>query len=156
MKKLILTLCLAVILAGGWALRAPADAPGLAFRQAEAVLHGKTETHRLRVELAETPAQWQQGLMHRTALAGDAGMLFIFDEPREMAMWMKNTRIPLDMAFIAEGGAITHIEKNTVPESTTLIPSGGKVAMVLEVNAGTLDALKIGLGDRITYDAPAP
>ena len=111
------------------------------------------KTHSFTVEVAETPEQRSQGLMFRRQLAADAGMLFLFGNSEEHAMWMKNTLIPLDMLFIDETGKIVRIEQRTVPHSLRAIVSGGPVSAVLELNAGTASRLAIEPGDRVRYPA---
>ncbi len=110
-------------------------------------------THEFRIEIARTPDQRAQGLMFRRHMAPDAGMLFLFERVEERGMWMKNTFIPLDMLFIDETGRIVRIEQRTVPHSLRAILSGGPVAAVLELNAGTASRLAIGPGDRVIYPA---
>ena len=108
--------------------------------------------HRFTVELADEPEERRVGLMHRTELAADAGMLFDFgDEPQPLSMWMKNTLIPLDMAFIDEEGVIRRIAADTVPRSLESIPSGAPVIAVLEVNGGTYARLGVKEGDRVRH-----
>ena len=65
--------------------------------------------------------------MFRRSLPENAGMLFLYDPPQPVAMWMKNTLIPLDMVFIAADGTVHRIESNTEPFSTTVIPSDGPI-----------------------------
>ena len=116
------------------------------------VIETDSGAHRFTVELADDPEERRVGLMHRTELAADAGMLFDFgDEPRPLSMWMKNTLIPLDMAFIDEQGVIRRIAANTVPRSLDSIPSGAAVIGVLEVNGGTFARLEIREGDRVRH-----
>jgi len=103
------------------------------------------------IELARTPAQRQQGLMFRERLAADAGMLFDYDRPQPVAMWMKNTYVPLDMIFIDGAGIITHISKRAVPLSLQPISSNGPVRAVLEVNGGITDHLGIRVGDEVRH-----
>ena len=111
------------------------------------------QQHRFDVELAVTPAQQAQGLMYRQRMEPDAGMLFLYDRPQGVAMWMKNTLIPLDMFFIDAKGRITGIEERTVPFSTQTIESPGLASAVLELNAGTAERLGIRVGDRLVHPA---
>ncbi len=103
------------------------------------------------VEIAATPEARQQGLMFREHLAPLHGMLFDFGTTRPVAMWMKNTKLPLDMIFIDRAGLITSIAADTVPESETIIPSQGPVRAVLEIGAGESARLGIRTGDRVRY-----
>lgn len=108
-------------------------------------------THRFNVEYADTPERRAVGLMHRAAMAADAGMLFDFKADVVVSMWMRNTRIPLDMLFIARDGRIVNIAERAVPFSETTIPSKGPVRAVLELNGGTAARLGIKPGDRVTH-----
>lgn len=103
--------------------------------------------HLFRAELAETADERASGLMFRDELAPDAGMLFLFDPPRRVSFWMKNTFISLDMLFIDAGGRIVHIAERTQPE--TLVPHGPDqpVRAVLEINGGLVERLGIRPGD---------
>ncbi len=106
-----------------------------------------------RVELAADDATRSRGLMFRRALAPDAGMLFDYGREQPVAMWMKNTLIPLDMLFIAGDGRIVHIAERTVPHSLTPISPGRDVRAVLELAGGTADRLGIAPGDRVRHAA---
>jgi uncharacterized membrane protein (UPF0127 family) len=108
-------------------------------------------THRFNVEVADTPERRAVGLMHRPSMAGNAGMLFDFKTDAPVTMWMRNTRIPLDMLFIARDGRIVNIAERTVPFSEASIPSKGPVRAVLELNGGTSARLGIKPGDRVTH-----
>ena len=121
-------------------------------REALSVTTAAGTTHRFEVEIADTPAARSRGLMYREALAADARMLFDIKSDGQVAIWMKNTLIPLDMLFIERGGRIAGIAENTVPLSEALVPSGAVVRFVLEVPGGTSAALGIGIGDRV--DSP--
>ncbi len=101
------------------------------------------------VQLALTTPQQTQGLMFRTKLAPDAGMLFINKDARPMSMWMKNTLIPLDMVFFDAGGRIVNIEANAAPETLTSRSSKGAVKGVLELPGGTAATLGIRPGDKL-------
>ena len=107
------------------------------------------KTHKFSVELALNRRQHSQGLMFRRQMALDAGMLFVYRREESMAMWMKNTFIPLDMLFIARDGTVRRIAERTVPMSEEVIPSEGPVVAVLELNAGTVSRLGIKAGDKV-------
>jgi uncharacterized membrane protein (UPF0127 family) len=104
-------------------------------------------TVRLTVEMADTSKTREIGLMCRTHLAPDRGMLFDFKQPQPVAFWMKNTLIPLDMVFIAADGRVVSIATNAKPEDETPIPSVGPVVGVLEIAGGRAAALGIEPGD---------
>ncbi len=104
-----------------------------------------------KVELATTQSQRARGLMFRQELADDAGMLFDFGEEREVAFWMRNTFIPLDMIFIAADGTIKSIHPNARPQDDTAIPSGVPVRFVLEIPGGRAAAAGIKVGDRMQH-----
>lgn len=101
--------------------------------------------HRFTVEVARTPEEQARGLMHRTSLAPDRGMLFPFARPKFASFWMKNTFIPLDIIFIRSDGSIDRIAENTIPESPEPVVSGGEVAAVLELAGGT--AARLGIDE---------
>ncbi|MDD8024854.1 MAG: DUF192 domain-containing protein [Paracoccaceae bacterium] len=111
---------------------------------------------RFTVEVADTPAERAQGLMARKSLPASAGMLFVYDSEREVAFWMKNTLIPLDMIFIDATGAVVAVHENAVPLDETPIPSGAPVQIVLEIRGGL--ARKIGLvpGAHLAHPAIDP
>jgi len=125
-----------------------------------AFIESDNARHRFNVEYVVEHEALMRGLMHRTELAPDAGMLFDFREERPIAMWMKNTLISLDIAFIDKKGVIVRIAENTTPLSLDNIPADGPVSVlgVLEVNAGTFEALGVEVGDRVRhpmFEAPA-
>ena len=127
-------------------------AAGSAQAETVVIIEAEGATHRFTVELAADDEERRVGLMHRTHLPPDAGMIFDFgDEPRQLSMWMKNTLIPLDMAFIDEKGVIRRIAADTVPRSLESIPSGAAVIAVLEVNGGTFERLGVKEGDRVRH-----
>jgi uncharacterized membrane protein (UPF0127 family) len=103
------------------------------------------------IEFAATEEERATGLMYRRELPEGRGMLFDFSPQREVAMWMKNTYISLDMIFIRADGRIHRIAENTEPESTRLIQSQGPVKAVLEVAAGTTRRLVIAPGDKVGH-----
>ena len=101
------------------------------------------------VEMAVTPEERSRGLMFRTEMANDTGMLFDFGASRDISMWMKNTFISLDMLFIDANGTIVGIEKRTVPQSETIIPSPKPVRFVLELNGGSSDRMGFEIGEKV-------
>jgi uncharacterized membrane protein (UPF0127 family) len=109
----------------------------------------KTGVHAFQVEMAITPEEKEHGLMFRRELPEGHGMLFDFQVDQNVAFWMKNTYIPLDMLFIRGDGRILRIAENTEPLSERNIPSGGPVRAVLEVIGGTAKKLGIAAGDRV-------
>ncbi len=132
---------------------APAGESGLVTFGASslAIETARGERHRFRVEFAATPQQRAQGLMYRPTLAPDAGMLFDYGREAPVAMWMKNTLIPLDILFIAANGVIVNIAERAVPGSLASIVSARPVRAVLEINGGTAERLGIGPGDRVVH-----
>lgn len=113
-------------------------------------------SHVLRVERAVTAAQQARGLMYRTDLKPDGGMLFYpypagGGGPREASFWMKNTPTPLDILFIRADGTVATIVENTVPFSETPILSREPVSAVLELVGGRAAELGIAEGDTITW-----
>ena len=105
--------------------------------------------HDFTVEMAVTPEQQETGLMFRREVPADRGMLFFWDEPHEVPMWMKNTLEPLDMVFIGADGKVIHIAEDTVPQSLAQISSGGPVKATLELQAGLTEKLDIRVGDKV-------
>ena len=111
----------------------------------------KTGVHAFSVEIAQNDAERAKGLMFRKELPEGQGMLFDFKQDQDVAFWMKNTYIPLDMIFIRGNGTILRIEENATPLSTKNIPSGGPVRAVLEVIGGTARKLGISAGDHVAH-----
>jgi hypothetical protein len=111
----------------------------------------KTGVHIFAVEIADTEAQREKGLMFRKSLPDGQGMLFDFKREQDVSFWMQNTYIPLDMIFIRGDGSILRIVENAEPLSTRFIPSGGPVLAVLEVIGGTARKLGIAPGDRVAH-----
>lgn len=105
------------------------------------------KSHVFHIELALTPQQHAQGLMGRTSMDKNAGMLFLFPVEEERSFWMKNTLIPLDMLFIREDGTISKAHDSAQPHDLTSVKSDGPVLAVLELNGGTAKKLGIVAGD---------
>jgi uncharacterized protein len=109
--------------------------------------------HRFRVEVAKTGEQQERGLMFRTAMGADEGMIFPMEPPRHASFWMRNTVIALDLLFIGSDGRITNVAANAVPYDETPLPSTGLAKAVLELNGGRAAALGIAPGDLVTWSA---
>lgn len=107
--------------------------------------------HQIKLEIADTEEKKSLGLMFRTELADGHGMLFPYDSPQEITMWMKNTYISLDMVFITEAGVVLRVAQGTEPFSEAVISSEGNAAAVLEVIAGTAQRLGIKPGDKVEH-----
>ena len=105
----------------------------------------------LSVEVAKTEEEQETGLMFRKQLNDNEGMLFVYQEPRKVTMWMRNTLIPLDIIFIDVNNTIMTIRENAVPESLEFIRSNGEVKAVLEVEAGTVASHEITVGDKVIF-----
>jgi uncharacterized membrane protein (UPF0127 family) len=103
------------------------------------------------VEVADTDAKREEGLMFRTQMAPEHGMLFDFKREQPVWFWMKNTYLSLDMIFVRADGTILSIAENTTPLSEALVPSGGPVRFVFEVVGGTARRLGITAGDRLVH-----
>jgi uncharacterized membrane protein (UPF0127 family) len=114
-------------------------------------------THAFTVERARTQDEQARGLMYRTDLRPDGGMLFwpypsTGGAPVDASFWMKNTPSSLDILYIRADGTIARIAENTVPFSETPVPSGEPVGAVLELMGGRSAELGIAEGDLVTWD----
>jgi uncharacterized membrane protein (UPF0127 family) len=126
-----------------------AAASGMAAGAGTLVLKTETGDHSFNIEVATSDKDRALGLMFRRSLPENAGMLFLYDPPQPAAMWMKNTLIPLDIVFISPEGRVHRIESDAEPFSTSLIPSEGTIAAVLELNAGQANKIGLKRGDKV-------
>ncbi|MDT8757261.1 DUF192 domain-containing protein [Sphingomonas psychrotolerans] len=116
----------------------------------------KSGPKQFKVEVARTTAQQERGLMFRTNIPADGGMIFTpypaaGGGPRVASFWMKNTPTPLDIIFIRPNGTIESIAANAVPYSETPARSGAPVSAVLEINGGKSAELGIAPGDKVRW-----
>lgn len=114
--------------------------------------------HTFSVELATTPATQEHGLMDRTSMPADHGMLFVFPDSQPRTFWMKNTLIPLDILFFDAHRKLVTIQANAQPckaDPCALYPSNAPARYVLELNAGTAAKLGARIGDAITLSGVA-
>ena len=109
----------------------------------------KVGAHPLKVEVVQSDDERSRGLMFRQKLGRDDGMLFIFDEPAYHSMWMKNTLIPLSVAFIDAQGTILNI-LDMEPQTLDSHVSAGPSIYAIETNKGWFAGKKLKAGDRVT------
>mgnify|MGYP000331605612 CR=1 FL=1 len=149
-KRLLLLALMSVFASS--ASCSPTGAPAQNATQ-KLLIESGDRIHEFNVEIADSNEERRVGLMYRTELPVDGGMLFDFGPtPEPLSMWMKNTLIPLDMAFIAKDGRIVHIAAETTPRSLASIASGAPAVAVLEVNGGRFAALGIRAGDVVRHE----
>ena len=108
----------------------------------------KIKGHAIRAEVAATDETRTIGLMNRFSLRPDSGMLFVFSDPQPLAFWMKNTYVPLSIAFIGVDGRILNIE-DMAPLTESTHPSRGLALYALEMKKGWFASHDIGPGDRV-------
>ena len=116
-----------------------------------ATVHTARGSVRIRLELALTPEAQERGLMYRSSLPEDQGMLFVFPADADHSFWMKNTLIPLDLLFIAADGTVVGLHANATPLSTASIGVGRPSRYVLEVPGGNAARRGIAAGDRVEF-----
>lgn len=104
----------------------------------------------VQVEIADEPAEHSRGLMHRQSLGENEGMLFIYPSERTLAFWMKNTLVPLDIAYADREGRIVDIQQME-PQTTENHPSAAPAQYALEMNQGWFEANGVRVGDRIEF-----
>ena len=126
-------------------------AASAALPRATAVIDTGERRVRLTVEVADEPDEWRTGLMHRRSLARNAGMIFVFPQPIRGGFWMKNTLIPLAIAFFDRQGRILRIMVMTPCSADPCPTYDPKVAYkgALEVNRGSFGRWGVRRGDRI-------
>ncbi len=105
--------------------------------------------HDFRAWRAETTETRARGLMYVATLADDDAMIFVYDAPQILSMWMKNTYLPLDMLFVDERGCIVSIAERTKPLSLASIASGSPAVLVVEIKGGRIAELRATIGDRV-------
>ena len=110
--------------------------------------------HMLTVELAATPAARSCGLSRREDLPQNQGMLFIFPESRPQTFWMKDTQIPLSIAFLDDSGKIINIQDMAPMQTDVLYPSSGPAKYALEVNQGWFKRHEIEVGNSVAMELP--
>lgn len=103
------------------------------------------------IEIADSPYEWETGLMYRESLGEDQGMLFVYSNAAPRSFYMKNTYIPLDLIFYDSNRIVVNIHENAVPLDETSIPSGAPAQYILEVNAGKAEDWNVEIGDEMNF-----
>ena len=150
MTKSVAVLALAALLASMSASAQPADGKP----QSLPITTIKVGPHPVAAEVAATPDQRTIGLMYRFSLPADHGMLFVFPEPQPLSFWMRNTYIPLSIAYIDADGRILNVAE-MAPRSDATHPSRGDALYALEMRKGWFADRGIGPGTRVTGLPPA-
>jgi hypothetical protein len=122
---------------------------------AQVVLHTEKGKIKLWAEVARTPKQQEIGLMFRTFMPADKGMLFVYQTPHNQGtnFWMKNTLIPLDMVFISPNGRVVHVAHNAKPLDESPVGTTAPVQTVLEINGGLASQWGVAVGNRVSTPA---
>ena len=129
-----------------------AASPAIADCSADRVdLRGTFGQVSFAVNLADSPQERAQGLMHVESMPRFEGMLFIYESTQPLAFWMRNTLIPLDMIFLNAAGEIRHIHANAIPHDETPIRAPEPGLAVLEINGGMAKALNLAVGDVLRH-----
>ena len=148
----------AVIIAAGafFYFQVPSAADGRAMilpvDPAPLVVVTKDGNRSFSIEIADTDAEREAGLMFRQDMADDHGMLFVFEIQQQVSFWMQNTPMPLDLIFVGQDGKIRAI-KHGEPQSQAIISPGVPVRFVLELKAGTAARNGIGYDDLLRHPA---
>jgi uncharacterized membrane protein (UPF0127 family) len=109
------------------------------------------QVHAFQVEMARSGPEQAQGLMFRTQMGANEGMLFPYDQPRILSFWMKNTVLSLDIIFIGPDRRIVNVADHTVPYSEESVMSVAPAIAVLELNAGRAEELGITAGSKVDW-----
>ena len=104
------------------------------------------------VEIAKSPERRQKGLMGRNSLKSQSGMLFLYESPRRVSFWMKNTLISLDVIFLSANGKILKIYHNAKPESLQIMSAVENVSAVLKINGNLAKTIKLEIGDCVEHE----
>ena len=120
------------------------------------ILNSQNQSIEVNVEIADNPLTHMRGLMFRSHLPENEGMLFVFNDSNYRSFWMVNTSIPLDIIFISETGRIVDIQQmepcRTIADYCKVYRSREKARYVLEVNRGFSERNGIRIGDRMVFE----
>ena len=134
----------------------PKDKVVVSFKKEGSLILKKAENdsiiQTLDIEIADDDYSTETGLMYRTKLETNQGMLFIFPDLQMRSFYMKNTKIPLDIIYIDEDKTIVSFQKNAKPMDETSLPSEAPAKYVLELNGGLSDEWQLEVGDKVSYE----
>ncbi len=105
----------------------------------------------VRVEVADSPEERRQGLMFRETLPADGGMLFVFEREQVLSFWMKDTTIPLSIAFVSRDGEIVDVQNMEPLDERTFHQSPRPALYALEMNRGWFGRHEVAVGDRVEF-----
>jgi len=108
---------------------------------------------KLDIEIADTDYDIQTGLMYRSSMQDDRGMLFVFPTMQQRYFYMRNTKFPIDLIFLDNNNFIVSFQENAKPFDESSLPSVVPAQFVLEVNAGLAEKWLLEIGDRMDYTA---
>jgi len=108
-------------------------------------------TRTIDIEIADTPYEWETGLMYRESMDDNQGMLFIYPNAAQRSFYMKNTYIPLDIIFMSNDTTVVSIKDNATPRDETSIPSNVPARFILEINGGNSADWDIEVGDKMRF-----
>lgn len=131
-------------------------APRPELPTARLTVQGNGVSAALTVELAATPEQRQKGLMLRQSMPEDAGMLFLFPGENSIGFWMKNTYIPLSIAYLAADGTVMEIRDGKPLDDVTILTPQRPYRYVLEVNQGWFQRKGLGVGSKVVIPPGLP
>lgn len=146
----LLSLAVFLFAIGGFLAMTQSMAGGQMPREKLTIQSGD-QTHTFDVEVARSAQEKSRGLMYRTKLPAGTGMLFPYEGPTEIQMWMRNTYISLDMVFIRADGRIHRIAAYTEPMSDNIVASHGDATGVLEIGGGEAARLGLKAGDLVQH-----
>ena len=134
----------------------PKDKVVVSFKKEGSLILKKAENdsiiQTLDIEIADDDYSTETGLMYRTKLETNQGMLFIFPDVQMRSFYMKNTKIPLDIIYIDKDKTIVSFQKNAKPMDETSLPSEAPAKYVLEINGGLSDEWQLEVGDKVSYE----
>lgn len=122
----------------------------MGLKQVPLTIHSANGAHRFTVELAATFQQQETGMMFRKSVPANHGMIFPYNPPQQVAFWMKNTLVPLDMLFIRSDGTVVRIVTAKALDLTP-VSSGEPISAVLELRGGRSAELGVKEGDRVEW-----